>query len=578
MGERTAVGRSVDLRCCVGPSSAVALMFTAILVVALAVPKAAAQSPAGAAAPTPVPAAKGQETAAPAAQAGAPQQPEAAELVLNERLVVTFRAWVGPRSPRERAGGALKRIQALVRERVDPTVTARKEPEGMLVVIAQTPVFLIAPGDLDPLSDETLEQATARAVLHLQVAFNEEREERSASALIHSGALSLVATLVFILLMRWLLAGRRAVLRRLLENRAGRLHEIGVAGFTFVEKGQVTRMLRGAVGVLSLVVGLVFTYVWLAYVLREFPYSRPWGEALGSFLFTTFKNLGVGILQAVPKLFVVVVIVFLARLVARLVVSFFDAVYRGEVEVAWLPAESAKPTKPIALVLVWMIAITVAYPYLPGSGTDVFKGLSVFLGVLVSLGSSGLVNQAMAGISLMYSRALKPGDYVLVSGTEGTVTSFGLLAIKIMTPRQEEVTIPNAVVVANLTTNYSRPGTESGVILHTNVTIGYDAPWRQVHAMLLAAAEKTPGLRREPKPFVCQRSLSDFYVDYEINACMEDPHDRIAVLSALNANIQDAFNEHGVQIMSPHYLGDPTQAKIVPKEQWYRPPARQEGS
>ena len=574
MAEPITVGRSGDSRGGVRSWSVLAVMLAALLLGALAVPKAAAQSPAGAAAPTPVPAAKGQETAAPAVQAGAPRQPETAELRVNDRPIATFRAWVGPRSPRERADGALKRIQALARERVDPTVTARKEPEGMLVVIAQTPVFLIAPGDLDPLSDETLEQVAARAVSHLQVAFNEEREQRSASALLHAGALSLVATLLFILLMRWLLAGRRAVLRRLLENRAGRLHGIGVAGFTFVEKGQVWRLLRGAVGLLSLAVGLVLTYVWLAFVLREFPYSRPWGEALGSFLFTTFRNLGLAVLQAVPKLFVVVVIVFLARLVARLVVSFFDAIGSGKVEVAWLPAESARPTKPIALVLLWMVAIAVAYPYLPGSGTDVFKGLSVFLGVLVSLGSSGLVNQAMAGISLMYSRALKPGDYVLVSGTEGTVTSFGLLAIKVMTPKQEEVTIPNAVVVANLTQNYSRPGSEDGVILHTNVTIGYDAPWRQVHAMLLAAAQKTPGLRREPKPFVCQRSLSDFYVDYEINAHMEDPHDRIAVLSTLHANIQDAFNEHGVQIMSPHFISQPERAVVVPKDRWAPPPAK----
>ena len=163
---------------------------------------------------------------------------------------------------------------------------------------------------------------------------------------------------------------------------------------------------------------------------------------------------------------------------------------------------------------------------------------------------------------------------MLVSDTEGTVANFGLLAIKIMTAKQEEVTIPNAVVVANLTKNYSRPGNKNGVILHTIVTIGYDAPWRQVHAMLLAAAEKTPGLRREPKPFVCQRSLSDFYVEYEINACMEDPHDRIAVLSALNANIQDAFNEHGVQIMSPHFIAQPNKAVVVPKEKWAPPPAR----
>ena len=446
----------------------------------------------------------------------------------------------------------------------------------MMVVIGHVPVLLVAPGDVDPDTEETLEQATAHVVARLQVAFREEREQRSASALIRSGVLSLVATLVFILLMRWLLAGRRAVLRRLQESRAGKVREIGIPGFTFVEKGQVSRLLRGAVGIFSLAIGLLLTYVWLAFVLREFPYSRPWGEALGSFLFKTFTDLGVETLQAVPKLFVVVVIVFFARLVARLVASFFDAVGRGDVEVAWLPSESAKPSKPIALVLIWMAAIAVAYPYLPGSGTDVFKGLSVFLGVLVSLGSSGLVNQAMAGISLMYSRALKPGDYVLVSGTEGTVTNFGLLAIKIMTPRREEVTIPNAVVVANLTTNYSRSGIKDGVMLHTTVTIGYDAPWRQVHAMLISAAERTPGLRREPRPFVCQRSLSDFYVEYEINARMEDPHDRIAVLSALNANIQDAFNEHGVQIMSPHFMTQPERTVVVPKQRWAPPPATAE--
>jgi small-conductance mechanosensitive channel len=494
--------------------------------------------------------------------------------VVNDRPVATFRAWVGPRGPRERADGALKRIEALVGERIDPTVTARKEPEGMLVVIAQTPVFLIAPGDLDPLADETLEQVAARAVSHLQVAFNEEREQHSASALLHASVLSLAATLIFILLMRWLLAGRRAALRRMAEDRAGRLGEIRVAGFTFVQKGQVTKLLRGVVGLLSLAIGLFLTYLWLAFVLREFPYSRPWGEALGSFLFTTFRDLGVGVLQAVPKLFVVVVIVFLARLVARLVASFFDAVYTGEVEVAWLPPETAKPTKPIALVLVWMFAIAVAYPYIPGSSSNVFKGLSVLLGVLVSLGSSGLVNQAMAGISLMYSRALKPGDYVLVSGAEGTVTSFGLLAVKIMTRAKEEVTIPNAVVLGNITMNYSRPDSKDGVILHTSVTIGYDAPWRQVHAMLVAAAEKTPGLRREPKPFALQQSLSDFYVEYVICAYLENPHQRIAVLSALNANIQDEFNEHGVQIMSPHFEMQPDKAVVVPKDKWASPPAK----
>jgi len=574
MSERTAVGKSVDSRRGVGPGSAVALMIAAILVVTLAVPKATAQRPGGAAAPTAAVATTSQEPAAPAAQAGAPQQPETAELLLNNRPITTFRAWLGARDPRERADGALNRIQTVAGARESGAVTARKIPEGMLVLIGQTPVFSITPGDVDTLTGETIEEAAARAVAHLQVAFNEEREQRSTATLLRAVGLSVVATLVFILLMRWLLAARRAVLYRFVRQRTGRLREIKIAGFTLVESGQVLTVLRAAVGLLSLSAGLFLTYVWLTFVLKRFPYSRPWGEVLGSFLLTTFEDLALGALRAVPGLFVAVVIIFVARLVAHLVAGFFDAVDRGEVQVAWVPQEVARPTKPIALVLVWMFAIAVAYPYIPGSSSDIFKGLSVFLGVLVSLGSSGLVNQAMAGISLMYSRALKPGDYVLVSGTEGTVTSFGLLATKIMTRAQEEVTIPNAVVLGNITKNYSRPGSEDGVILHTSVTIGYDAPWRQVHAMLVAAAEKTPGLRREPKPFALQRSLSDFYVEYAICAYLEDPHQRINVLSALNANIQDAFNEHGVQIMSPHFEMQPDKPVVVPKDKWAPPPAK----
>ena len=377
-------------------------LVAAALVTLLALASAHAQAPA--------PPVAGQGAIPQAPQAAPEQQAEAAELLVNDRPVATFRAWLGARSPSERADAARTRIQALVGETIDPTVTSREVPEGVLILIGGRPVFLIAPGDVDSLTDDTIAHAAARAVSHLQVAFNEEREQHSASALLHAGAFSLAVTLLFVLLMRWLLAGRRAVLRRLLEGGAGRLREIKVAGFTFVESRQLATVLRGVVGLLSLVIGLFLTYVWLAFVLRQFPYSRPWGEALRSFLFTTFRDLGVGVLLAVPRLFVAVVILYVARLVARLAASFFDAIGRGEVELAWLPPESAKPTKPIALLLIWMVAITAAYPYLPGSSSDVFKGLSVFLGVLVSLGSSGLVNQVMAGLSLMYSRALKPGD------------------------------------------------------------------------------------------------------------------------------------------------------------------------
>jgi small-conductance mechanosensitive channel len=214
-----------------------------------------------------------------------------------------------------------------------------------------------------------------------------------------------------------------------------------------------------------------------------------------------------------------------------------------------------------------------AYPYLPGSNSDAFKGMSVFLGVVLSIGSSGIVNQMMSGLTITYSRAVRPGDWVKMGDVEGTVIQVGVLSIKVKTARREEVTIPNAVVMSQVTTNYSRFADTEGVFVPTSVTIGYDTPWRQVQALLLLAAERTPGVRRDPKPVVRQTALQDFYVQYVLLVCLDSPQQRFLTLDALHANIQDAFNEYGVQIMSPNYEADPEGRKVVPVDQWYAAPA-----
>ena len=221
-----------------------------------------------------------------------------------------------------------------------------------------------------------------------------------------------------------------------------------------------------------------------------------------------------------------------------------------------------------------MLALVACYPYMPGSGTDAFKGMSVLLGLVVSLGSRGIVEQSMSGLSVTYSRALRAGDYVRVGDVEGTVAHMGTLSTKIETPRHEEITIPNAVLLSQTVVNYSRHAQARGVFVPTELTIGYDAPWRQVEALLLLAATRTAGLRRVPAPVVWQVSLEDFYVRYRLLVCLDDPTTRPVVLDQLHANIQDAFNEYGVQIMSPNYLADPGAPKVVPRDQWFAAPAR----
>jgi small-conductance mechanosensitive channel len=271
---------------------------------------------------------------------------------------------------------------------------------------------------------------------------------------------------------------------------------------------------------------------------------------------------------------VVLLIMGLTRLAVRLSNWFFDAVGHGQITAPGVHPDTAPSTRRLAAALLWLFALALAYPFLPGSGSEAFKGVSVFVGLMISLGSSGIINQMMSGLTITYARALRIGDFVRIGDVEGTVIHSGALSTKVRTNRQEEVTIPNAVVVSQVTTNYSRGAEADGVYVATSVTIGYDTPWRQVQALLLIAAEHTPGVRHEPAPRVILKALGDFYVEYVLLICPERPDRRVLVLDGLHARILDAFNEYGVQIMSPNYESDPHAPKVVPRDQWYAPPAR----
>ncbi len=435
-------------------------------------------------------------------------------------------------------------------------------------------VFALVPGDLDAESGESLDEAAERASRNLAKGLAEMRERRSGRDLLHAVLASLAATAVFLLVVLVLRLVRRFLEKRLvaLTHRiAGRL-EAGGKGF--VPLLWLTETVTWAVRAGIALGDVVVAYLWLAYVLRRFPWTRPWGEELGHFLFSTAKAFGAGALRQVPDLAIVFLIALLTRLLVKLSSAFFDAIEGGRLKVSEALVETAKPTRRIVAGVLWIFALIMAFPYLPGSGTAAFQGVSVVLGVMISLGSTTIVGQVFSGFMLLYARVFKVGDFVRIGDVEGTVDVQGLFATKITTPWNDELSIPNAVVASSTLRNYSRSKSPDGPLLATRVTIGYDAAWRQVEALLLLAADRTEGLKKSPAPFVRHWSLQDFYVEYELNAHIERPVERIAVLTALHANIQDTFNEHGVQIMSPHYLGDPESAKVVPPGKWYAPPAR----
>ena len=285
------------------------------------------------------------------------------------------------------------------------------------------------------------------------------------------------------------------------------------------------------------------------------------------------------IADSVPGLLVAIVIFVLAHFASSMARSFFDGVQAGRLSFAWIDADTARPTRRLVAIAIWLFAIAMAYPYLPGAETDAFKGLSVLLGLMVSVGASGIIGQAASGLILMYTRTYRPGEYVRVGDNEGTVVHLGMFTTRVRTGMGEELTLPNSMVLGAVTKNYSRAVQGAGFVVDAVATIGYNAPWRQVHAMLIEAARRTPGVLADPEPRIFQTALSDFYVEYRLvcQAIPQGPQPRAEVVSALHANIQDVFNEHGVQIMSPHYLGDPAHAKVVPPAKWYEAPAKPPG-
>lgn len=493
---------------------------------------------------------------------------EPVPLVFWNRQIHVFRSYFNQQSPAERAAKARERLAALPAEASEWRVTTSEaiigQNTGVIVSVNDQQVFGILTTDLDQESNETLQAASDRVSAQLRAALEARAQQRSIPLLLRSIGLSVGATLILVFAL-WLVM--RATRRFKGEQIREHQRKIALAGFDI--QPALHSLRRTLTNLTGWALAAFLIYLWLTFVLLRFPYTQPWGQQLGAFLFSIFIMLGAGILSSIPGLFTVVVIFLLTRIIIRVVNRIFQQVESGDLTVPWLHADTARATRYLVVVLVWIFAVVVAYPYVPGSSTDAFKGVSVLLGVMISLGSAGLVNQIMSGLVVVYSRALKPGEFVQIGDDFGIVTDVGMLSTKMVTRKREEITVPHAVLVAAKTVNYSRQATNGQAQLGTTVTIGYDAPWRQVHELLLAAASRTNGVRTEPTPRVWQKALSNFYVEYELVVNLDHPEERLPILSELHMHIQDAFNEAGVQIMSPAFESQPEKKVFVPKSQWF---------
>ncbi|MFJ2709440.1 mechanosensitive ion channel family protein [Pseudomonas sp. NPDC087346] len=501
---------------------------------------------------------------------------EAVELKIANRSIMLFRATILGEAPVSR----VKRAKVVISEALDETdnlnVTVDPIQNSYMVLLGDKRAFIVSPKDVDTLEYASVQQAAEGAAAKLRQVVAETQEARSLHLILRSLAMAAVATLIYLSLLWCLAYLRRRLLTKLPELMERHTQALKVGRVQLIDANYLYPLASRLLLLLRWLVILLLTYEWLGFVLSRFPYTRPWGESLNNYLLEVAGYLLQGIVGAIPGLGVALAIFFIARGAT----AFSRRVLRRMATpgtFSWLNSETLQPTQRLTSLAIWLFALAMAYPYLPGAGTDAFKGLSVLIGLMISLGATSVVGQAAAGLILTYTRTLRPGEFVKIGEYEGTVTELGMFTTRIRTGLGEVLTLPNSMITGTVTKNYSRTVQGPGYVVDTVVTIGYDTPWRQVEAMLLEAAKRTPGILEDPAAQVFQTALSDFYPEYRLvaQAIPSQPRPRAVLLSMLHANIQDVFNEYGVQIMSPHYLGDPKEQKWVPKDQWFTAPAQE---
>ena len=336
---------------------------------------------------------------------------------------------------------------------------------------------------------------------------------------------------------------------RILRLKDTKIKPVSIQGYELLDAQKQANLLvfLASVGRYILMgLQLLFT-VPLIFII--FPQTEGLAYRLLGYIWNPIRGIFVGIIDYIPKLFTIIVIWYAVKYLVRFVLYLAREVEGGRLKINGFYPDWAMPTFHIIRFMIAMI-----YPYLPGSNSGVFQGISVFVGLIVSLGSSTVIGNIIAGLVITYMRPFKIGDRIQLNDTTGNIIEKTPLVTRIRTPKNEVVTVPNSFVMSSHTVNYSTSAREYGLIIHSEVSIGYDIPWRKVNELLIDAALNTPGVVDDPRPFVLETSLSDWYPVYQVNAYIKEADKMPQIYSNLHQNIQDKFNEAGIEIMSPHYM------------------------
>ncbi|MFL6618776.1 MAG: mechanosensitive ion channel family protein [Povalibacter sp.] len=445
--------------------------------------------------------------------------------------------------------------------------------EGRIDIVAGSK-HLLAVVDSDARL-EGLSRSDAAQVrsLIIQQTITRYRADRTPEALTSASVTALLAALAALLMIAVTVRALRAVHRSLEARYRNRVRSLTISSFEVVRADTLWSGVRTIISTLRIILICAIGYLGLAFAMSQFPWTRGVSVRLFDLVTAPIVDIGRELVAYLPKLIFLAVLTLIVRYLLKLASVLSGAVASGAVPLKGFEAEWAQPTYQIVRVLILLLALVIAYPYLPGSGSAAFQGLSIFAGLMLSLGASSAMASVIAGYTVTYRGAFHVGDRIAVGDLVGEVTEVRLMVTHLRTPKNEDIVIPNSLVLSSHIVNYSKLSATQGLVLHTIVRIGYSTPWRQVQALLKLAAERTPDTLKDPPPFVLEKSLDEFSIAYELNVYVEGAKKVLERYAALHRNILDVFNEYGVQIMVPAYEGDPEQPKVVPPERRFVPPA-----
>lgn len=475
-------------------------------------------------------------------------------VVLDEIEIYYIQAGSGILKPEERAKQTSQRLEEIAKDMSlqSRDIKVRRKGLSSVIYIGREPMAIIT--DADEKAIGIKKELYAKEVAKkIKAALIKYRERRSLKNYAFAVIKTILSTILFVLSLKYLWVYSAKIFKLFEIIRQKIAEKFHLRRFALLPAKLFISIINLVLNITRVGLFLLFFYFYVTAVLGFFPGTIKYEVKLVSQFQDVLSNIGTAVLDYIPHLVFVTIIVVTTYYVNQIVRYIFNQIKDGEITIEGFYSDWAQPTDKIVRFLIIAIGFAAIFPHLPGANTGAFQGVSVFLGVLVSLGSTAIVANIVSGILLIYTRSFKIGDIVRIADTVGLVEDGTLLVTRLKTIKNVVISIPNSIVLGSHIINYSSAVDDKGLILHTEVTIGYDVPWREVHRLLLEATDMTENILKDPKPFVWQTALGDYSVKYELNAYIKNPQNMPEALSEVHQNIMDKFNESNIEIMSPAY-------------------------